>query len=182
MVRIRDARGESGRLYAYRLTFAPPRPDFELFVSPSNPNVPRGGRVPVMVTAYRHDGFDAAIEVSLEGLPAGVTAEPGTILRGHSTVAITLAAAPDAAPVTAPLVVKGRAVTGTRQLVRQARADEKVSVVSISAPPDVRVVAVEPADIELAPGGHAKVRATIARENGFTGRVPLAVLKQRLFK
>jgi hypothetical protein len=176
VVRIRDARGESGRLYAYRLTFASPRPEFELFVSPSNPNVPRGGRVPVMVTAYRHDGFDAAIEVSLEGLPAGVTSEPGTILRGHSTVAITLAAAPDAAPVTAPLVVKGRALTGTRQLVRQARADDKVSVVCISAPPDVRVVAVEPAVIELAPGGHAKVRATIARENGFKGRVPLAVL------
>ena len=49
-------------------------------------------------------------------------------------------------------------------------------MVSVSAPPDVRVVSVEPAVIELAPGGHAKVRATIARENGFKGRVPLAVL------
>ena len=40
----------------------------------------------------------------------------------------------------------------------------------------MRVVSVEPAIIELAPGGHAKVRATIARENGFKGRVPLSVL------
>ena len=71
VVRIRDARGESGPLYAYRLTLAPPRPDFELFVSPSNPNVPRGGRVPVTVTAYRHDGFDGAIEVSARRPAAG---------------------------------------------------------------------------------------------------------------
>jgi hypothetical protein len=60
--------------------------------------------------------------------------------------------------------------------VRQARADEKVSVLSVAAPPDVRVVSIEPAVIELAPGGHARVRATIARENGFKGRVPLSVL------
>jgi hypothetical protein len=176
VVRIRDARGESGPLYAYRLTLAPPRPDFELFVSPSNPNVPRGGRVPVTVTAFRHDGFDGPIEVSVDGLPPGITANSGTILPGHASVAITLTAAADAAAVTGPLVVAGRAATGPRERVRQARADEKVSVVSVSAPPDVRVVSVEPAIIELAPGGHATVRATIARENGFTGRVPLAVL------
>jgi hypothetical protein len=176
IVRIRDARGESGPLYAYRLTVAPPRPDFDVFVSPSNPNIPRGGRIPITVTAYRRDGFDGAIEVGLESLPSGVSAESGVILPGHSSVAITLTANADAAAGTTPLVAMGRAAIGSQQVVRQARADEKVSVLSVAAPPDVRVVSVEPAVIELAPGGHAKVRATIARENGFKGRVPLAVL------
>ena len=37
------------------------------------------------------------------------------------------------------------------------------------------MVSVKPDIVELAPGGHAKVRATIARENGFKGRVPLSV-------
>jgi hypothetical protein len=176
VVRMRDVRGESGPLYAYRLTLAPPRPDFDLFVSPSNPNVPRGGRVPVTVTAYRRDGFDGPIDVWLDNLPAGVTAEPGVILRGHSSVAITVAAAADAEAATAPLLATGTAVVGGRTVTQHARADEKVSVLSVAAPPDVRVVAVEPSVIHLAPGGHAKVRAKIARENGFTGRVPLAVL------
>ena len=176
IVRVRDARGESGPLYAYRLTLAKPRPDFDLFVSPSNPNVPRGGRIPVTVTAYRRDGFDGTIEVGLESLPSGVSAESGVILPGHSSVAIILAASADAAAGTTPLVATGRAGIGGQQVVRQARADERVSVLSVAAPPDVRVVSVEPAIIELAPGGHAKVRATIARENGFKGRVPLSVL------
>jgi hypothetical protein len=176
IVRVRDARGESGPLYAYRLTLAPPRPDFDLFVSPANPNVPRGGRIPVTVTAYRGDGFDGAIEVGAEDLPPGVSAESGVILPGHSSVAITLTATADAAAGTAPLLVTGRGAIGSHPVVRQARADEKVSVLSVAAPPDVRVVSIEPAVIELAPGGHARVRATIARENGFKGRVPLSVL------
>jgi hypothetical protein len=176
IVRIRDARGEAGPLYAYRLTLAAPRPDFDVFVSPSNPNVPRGGRVPVMVTAYRRDGFNDPIEVRLDGLPPGVTGESGLILPGQSSVAITLAASADAPAAPVPLVATGQATIGGQAVVRQARADEKVSVLSVAAPPDVRVVSVEPALIELAPGGHAKVRAKIARENGFAGRVPLAVL------
>jgi hypothetical protein len=176
IVRIRDARGESGRLYAYRLTLAAPHPDFDLFVSPPNPNVPRGGRVPVTVTAYRRDGFDGPIDVRLEDLPRGVTAEPGVILPGHSSVAISLAAGADAAALTSALVATGTAVIGGRPVVQQARPDERVSVLSVAAPPDVRVVSVEPAVIDLAPGGHVRVRARIARENGFTGRVPLAVL------
>jgi hypothetical protein len=176
VVRIRDARGEAGPLYAYRLTLAPPRPDFDLFVSPSNPNVPRGGRVPVTMTAYRRDGFNDPIEVRLDGLPSGVTAESGLILPGQSSVAITLAASADAPAEAVPLVAMGQATVGGQLVVRQARSDEKVSVLSVAAPPDVRVVSVEPALIELAPGGHAKVRAKIARENGFAGRVPLAVL------
>ena len=176
IVRVRDARGESGSRYAYRLTLAPPRPDFDLFVSPANPNVPRGGRIPVTVTAHRRDGFDGAIEVGLESLLPGVSAENGVILPGHSSVAIVLTAAAAAAAGTAPLVATGRAAIGSQPIVRQARADEKLSVLSVAAPPDVRVASVEPAIIELAPGGHAKVRATIARENGFKGRVPLSVL------
>jgi hypothetical protein len=39
-------------------------------VSPSNPNVPRGGRVPLTVFAWRRDGFDGPITVSLNDLPA----------------------------------------------------------------------------------------------------------------
>jgi hypothetical protein len=36
-------------------------------------------------------------------------------------------------------------------------------------------VSVTPAVVELPPGGRAKVTATIARANGFAGRVPLSV-------
>ena len=175
-VRLSDARGESGGNYAYRLTLAPPRPDFELFASPSNPNVPRGGRVPVLVTVYRHDGFDGPIEVELRGLPEGLTSSRGTILAGESDVALTVEASPAAGRLTAPLQVVGTAEIGGRSVTHDARTDQEVSVLAVSAPPDVRVVSVEPAVIELAPGGSAKLRARIQRENGFAGRVPVSVL------
>lgn len=175
-VRLSDARGESGEDYAYRLTLAPPRPDFDLFVSPSNPNVPRGGRVPVTVAAYRHDGFDGPIAVELRGLPDGLVATTGTILPGESTVALTVEASPAAGRLHAPLQVAGTARIDGRAVTHVARADQKVSVLAVAAPPEVRVVSVEPSTIEIVPGGSARVRAVIRRENGFKGRVPVGVL------
>ena len=74
-----------------------------------------------------------------------------------------------------PLRVVGAATVNGRPVEREARADEKVSVIATGLPPDVRVVSVTPEVVELAPGGRAKVTATIARANGFAGRVPLSV-------
>ena len=173
--RVSDSRGESGPRHAYRLTVAPPRPDFELFVTPSNPNVPRGGRVPITVFAWRHDGFAGPIDVALTGLPAGVTALPGRILPGQSSVVLTVAADAAAPSLVTPLKVTGSAHIGGRQVDRVARADERVSVIATGPAPDVRVVSVTPSVIELAPGERAVVTAAIERANGFAGRVPLSV-------
>jgi len=174
-LRLTDSRGTASPTHAYRLTVAPPRPDFELFVTPSNPNVPRGGRVPVTVFALRHEGFGSPIDVAVRGLPAGLSATGGRILGGESSVTLTLSADASAGDLVAPLTVTGRAVAGNRPLERTARADERVSVIAVGAAPDVRVVSVTPEVIELAPGEKARVTATIERANGFGGRVPLSV-------
>jgi hypothetical protein len=113
--------------------------------------------------------------VRVDGLPAGLSATGGRILAGESSVVLTLAAAPDAAALVAPLQVSGTADIGGRPMSRQARADEKVSVVAVALPPDVRVTTVTPDVLELAPGQRARVTATIERANGFKGRVPLSV-------
>ncbi len=105
LVRLADTRGRGGRDFAYRLTIAPPRPDFTVFLNPANPNVPRGSRVPVTVTAFRHDGFDGPIHVKLTGLPPGVESSSGVILPGHTSVAITVSASEDASAATSPFSV-----------------------------------------------------------------------------
>ncbi len=175
-IRLSDTRRTGSRYHAYRLTVAPPEPDFELFVSPSNPNVPRGGRVPVTVFVARTEGFDGPVDVTLRDLPEGLTATTGRILAGQSSVALTVGASADGPQaITAPLRVTGSALIAGKQVEREARPDERVSVISVSAPPDVRVVSVTPTLLELAPGGRAKVTATIERANGFAGRVPLSV-------
>jgi hypothetical protein len=174
-IRLTDARGGGGTNHAYRLTLAPPAPDYELFVTPSNPNVPRGGRVPVTVFAWRREGFNGPIDVAFRDLPGGLAGTTGRILAGESSVALTLGADAEAAALVTPLRVVGAATLSGRAVEREARADERVSVIATGLPPDVRVVAVSPDVLELAPGGRAKVTATIARANGFAGRVPLSV-------
>jgi hypothetical protein len=173
--RVADSRGEGGPQHAYRFTVAPPSPDFELFVTPTNPNVPRGGRVPITVFAWRRDGFNGPIDVAVTGLPPGLSAAGGRIAPGEASVVLVLAADAAMAPAMAPLQVAGTAAVGGRRVERVARADERVSVVATGLSPDVRVTSVTPAVIDLAPGGRAVVNATIERANGFTGRVPLAV-------
>jgi hypothetical protein len=198
IVRLTDTRGRGGRDFAYRLTIAPPRPDFTVFLNPANPNVPRGSRVPVTVTAFRHDGFDGPIHVKLTGLPAGVEATDGVILPGHTNVAVTLSASENAAAVTSAFSVIAEAQvpaatgtvtseTGTSEtgksepatsgtVTRTADLERALPLVTVTTAPDVRVVSVEPKVIELEPGKRATVHAKIARGNGFTGRVPLNVL------
>ena len=76
-IRLSDTRRMGSRHHAYRLTVAPPQPDFELSVSPSNPNVPLGGRVPVTVFVARSEGFEGPVDVALHDLPPGLTATTG---------------------------------------------------------------------------------------------------------
>ena len=95
-VRLRDVRGLDGERYAYRLTLREPAPDFEVMFDPRSFNIPRGGRVSVAVTADRKDGFDDAIDVALQDLPAGLTATSGRIPAGAATTVLMVSAAEDA--------------------------------------------------------------------------------------
>jgi hypothetical protein len=176
LLRLADARGQSGHAYAYRLTAAPPRPDFSVFASPTNPNVPRGGRVPITVFAFRHDGFAGPIDVHLEGLPAGIAVTPGVILPGENAVALTLTASDTASTPGAPFTVVAQARINDMLVTRNVDLDRVVPIVTTTKAPDVRVVSVEPSVIELEPGKRATVHVAIARANGFAGRVPLNVL------
>jgi hypothetical protein len=175
LVRVRDSRGESGPRHAYRLTVAPPQPDFTLSVAPANPNVSRGGRVAVTVFAFRHDGFDGPIDVEVGALPAGLRATRGVILPGHHQVAVTIEAAADAPASSVPLIVRGRAQAGTRTLERSIDPMRTLAVVSVTEPPPLRIVSVSPALVELRPGESAQIEAVIERLGGFAKRVPLAV-------
>lgn len=175
-VRIRDVRGHSDKQFAYRLTIAEPDPGFALAVSPSNPNVPRGGRVPVTVFANRIDGFDGRIDVQITDLPDGLRATTGTILPGHNSVVLTLSAS-DNVSLNEPVAlrVRGRAEVNGREVIRNAVADEPISLISVSTSPDLYITSVEPQELTVEPGGRVRVSVKIKRANGFEGRVPISV-------
>lgn len=169
---IRDVQGLGGDNYAYRLTVREPRPDFQLSVAPANPNVPKGGAIPLTVTAIRSDGFDGPITVTLENLPAGFTASTGTILPGQNAAVIVLRAAADAVlAVPAPMLAMGKA----GKLARAANPGDALQLISLAPQADVQMTS-ETRVVEIEPGGVATVTVKIVRNNGFGGRVPVDVL------
>ena len=129
IVRIRDVRASGSMDHAYRLNIREPRADFRLAVTPRNPNVPAGGAVPLTVTALRLDGFDGAIQVSLENVPAGFHATTAVIQPGQTSAIVLLTADADAKMMpAAPLTCarKGRrcdAIRESRRSIEVHRLD-----------------------------------------------------------
>jgi hypothetical protein len=168
MVRISDVRKLTGPDFAYRLTIRPPRPDYRLSVSPRNPNVPVGGRIPITVTAFRMDDFDGPIPVSVKDLPPGIHATTGVILAGEKSTTLTLSAdltavLKDAAPLRV-VDEKGR----------EANSEDRLKLIAVTPRADIDVTA-ETREVVLEPGGRATISVAVSRNNGFAGRVPLVV-------
>ncbi len=176
LIRLGDTRRMQGEQYTYRLTVREPAPDFTLDVSPDNPNVPRGGRQALRVSAARIDGFDGPIEVEVRDLPAGVRATRNTIFPGQDSTELILEADVNAPPAKgAALGVVGRARVGDREVVRTASADDKLRYLALAQPPDLNVEAAQK-EVVLEAGGTAEVSLSIKRNKGFDGRVPISVL------
>jgi hypothetical protein len=176
LLHIKDVRGLQGPDFAYQLIVRDAAPDFTLTASPSNPNIPRGGRFPVEITANRMLGYDGPIEIQFLGLPGGITAAPATIPAGQDSVTAILTASsqgPAWLPA-APFKIEGRAWVDGRELVRTADPQRPLRVAALMPPPDV-LVAAQPRAVTLAPGRTVTVTIHVARENGFKGRVPCKV-------
>lgn len=173
LVHLKDVRGLQGRDFAYRLTIIETRPDFKLVADPANPNVPRGGRLPLTVRVDRYLGYDGPIEIEVKGLPKGVTTTLATIPAGQDSAVLILEGAADAPELRAPapFQVIGRGRVGDRELVRTTGSYQPLEVVSLMPSPDL-YVQVEPKEINLEPGQTAKVTLRVERRNGFQGRVP----------
>ncbi len=169
LVRLRDVRGLKGDAFAYRLTVREPVPGFRLGVSPHNPNVPAGERIPLVVTALRLDDFDGPIPVSVQNLPRGLHATEGRIEPGQTSTTLLLSADADAKIETAvPLVVK--AANGT-----EADPADRLKMIALMPRPDVHMLS-EARHVTIQPGGRAEVHVSIQRNNGFAGRVPVEIL------
>jgi hypothetical protein len=176
-LRLSDVRGKLAHTPAYRLIARRTDEDFRLSFAPRNPNVPPGSAIPLTVTAFRMDGFDGPISVSLEGLPPGVTATPALIAPGQTSAVVLLKSEATLAERAAtPFRVAGNAVARSgKQLQRYANDEDRLKLVSTMPQPDLRMMAITKV-VELDPGGSAEVELSIERLNGFAGRVPVQVL------
>lgn len=90
----------------------PPAP-FTLSLSADKALVLQGTSASVTVNLVRQAGFDGEVQVSLAGLPAGVTAGSATIAAGATSATLTLQAAAGA-PHSLPTDVRVTGIAGAR--------------------------------------------------------------------
>jgi hypothetical protein len=145
-------------------------------MSPEHPNIPKGGGATVNIECERYDGFDGPIDVSLTGLPAGVTATTGLIEAGEFSATILLTASSDAnrASSTEQIRVVAKAKIGGREVVRTIEPDNGARLVTVLPPADIRTET-DLKEVVIRPGEAVVVEAQIERQGKFGARVPIDV-------
>ncbi|MFO0928187.1 MAG: PPC domain-containing protein [Gemmataceae bacterium] len=109
---VRITRGESDyRLVALTATDA----------TPDTPTVPPGGQDALTILAHRPEGFTEDIELTVEGLPPGVSCPPQVLGGNVSKTTLVLSAQPGAAAWAGEVRVKGTATVNGTKVVREAR-------------------------------------------------------------
>jgi hypothetical protein len=123
-VRVQDRfHSRGGKDFAYRLRIdRPARPDFRLRLEKDAVTVNRGGQATLKVFAERQGGLSAPIQLTLDGLPRGVTASPLTIAAGHGAVDLILKADKGAPIGASHLTIRGTATLDGRSLTHTAAA------------------------------------------------------------
>ena len=137
MIRDQFGDGRKNPSYVYRLAIRPLEPNFQLLSvgtqpvagAPNNNQgsplsgliLRRGGSVLVNVTVNRQDDFKGDIQISAEGLPAGITCRTATVGGEVSTASLVFTAAEDAQPWTGIVKVVGKAKLGDKEVTRESR-------------------------------------------------------------
>ncbi len=170
-VRVGDARGQGGPLYAYRLTIRTPRPSFNVSFSPTAPTVTKGGAVAITATAELIDDYDGPIEIKLNNLPPGFSAPTTTIPAGEPSTSFALYAEPTApAPAGAPLKLTAHATINGVDVAREAAGE----LPKLADAGNI-VTTTDQSEVTVAPGGDVRVTVKVERRNGFAGRIPVEV-------
>jgi hypothetical protein len=111
-LRVRDlqqhARG--GWDFIYRLSLREAVPDFTLSLPVDAVNCLQGGKADLDLQVRRNGGFSDPIDLTVEGLPAGVTVEPKQVPAGAATVKLSFTVEADARSAASTLRIVGRAM------------------------------------------------------------------------
>jgi hypothetical protein len=181
-VRVADCfRTRGGPAFAYRLRLTPPTaPGFHLGIESDALTLLRGKTVKLKLTAERVGGFNAAIPLSLDGLPAGVLTKNAVIPAGQSAVDVLLEVAPSAAVAVSRVMVRGEAKIGgtvhretaTLPVPREDAPVDSV-LLAIALPAPFKIVGVY--DLRLAARGTLHHRRYKVERNGYDGPIEVSV-------
>jgi hypothetical protein len=194
IVSIQDLHGRGGEDFLYHLRAEPSGPDFEVQGEYYYAMLAPGMHTIWFIKLDRLNGFNGPVEISAEGLPAGVSYTPLTIPAGMNHGALILSAASDAKIDASLAHVFGKAeLPGpdgeprwvTHQgLVNcelqsqggsQGRWPIQTQLVGVTEPLDLLKVEAEPSEITLPPGGKVELTVKIERSTDYTAPVGLSM-------
>ncbi len=216
MVRDLYNGGEAQPERVYRLAIRRAAPDFQLVAMTEDQlaqtantrpvyqwpaHLRKGDTLPLRVMAFRRDGFNAAIELTVEGLPKGVTAHRAAIEAGQSVGWVILTAAKDAGDWAGQVKVVGSARIGetvARRTARGAGVDWTIGDYNVEDVPsrisaglavgvigsEAAGVAMEAGDgkvITTTVGGKFELPVKVARDPGFGADLKVKVLGHSAF-
>ncbi len=185
-VRLRDVEAKGGDDYAYRLTIAPPKPDFALRITPDNPRLGQGDTAAIAVNAVRRDDFAGEIKLSVEGLPEGFVASEALIPAGQAEGRLTITAPPDAATGILSPTVMGVASVGAHQAIPAESMMQAFAYTHYLptrqlylavVPPAAFTIWTEVKALQLKPGEEAQLLVKIHRMPGVQAGVTVLPLR-----
>jgi hypothetical protein len=186
LVRIRDLTGKGGPGYVYYLEADYAKPDFTLRCDSDFSMVAPGGHAPWYVHVNRLNGFNGAVDVHVNGLPPGVTANlltiPPTMTQG-----LLVLSADKGAKIGAAANVRVAGTSPGFEHVAcpneeiylpgggRGRFDVTMQSVAVTEPGDIVKVDVTPGKLDIKPGQEIKLDVTIERRKDFDKDVTLDV-------
>ena len=125
----------------YRLSIRKEAPDFRLVAMVEGPPalqnqalpmptafLRRGQVLPVKVMAFKRDGFNEPIEITLNGLPGHIISSKATIHPGQNSALVLLKAKDDAAAWSGNVSVSGKATVNGKAVTHQARTADVTTI------------------------------------------------------
>ncbi len=145
-----------------------PAPSFSLNLTPSSLSIAQGDNGTSAVDITRDGGFDGEVALSVNGVPAGVTATPDPATTAGATSTLTVSVDVDAAPGTYTLTV-----TGTASGLADQTADLELTITAVVT--GSFTLAMSPPAISVQQGASETSTVEITRTGGFDGDVALSV-------
>jgi hypothetical protein len=198
VIEARDIHQRGGPRFVYFLKATRSQPNFLLTLDSDKSILAPGTGTVIFARIYRREGFTGPVQLSVEGLPPGVTATCGRILEaGKGEGCILLQAAANAPHGAANIRVHGTAVDKDGkplELTAEARPLQEfyspgggrghfpveMHTVSVGAPLDLKAVHFSPKEVTLKPGESKAIEVSIERAPGFNKNVTLSLIMQHL--
>ncbi len=199
VIEIRDLHLRGGSSFVYFIKVTRSEPSFDLYADTDKTQLAPGASGVVFVRIVRKNGFDGEVQLHVDNLPGGVTAQCGRILAGKGQDGcLVMTAAGDAPMSIANVTIRGTATIGVAPEQRQLNAvagmyqetyqpgggrghwPVDLHTVSVGASNDILDVKLSSYEITLKPGESQQIDITIERGKGYDKNVTLDVIYKHL--